>query len=298
MNTDTNAPAYADVEQSHNLTAHERTELDAAAKESPGTEAADAAAAEKAAADAATQTALDAAKATDATIAAATAQAKADQDAAAVAAAQPKPVELVKVPDAPRDWDKERASLRQQYDDGDLSAEELDAARDKLSDERAAWIAEKTLAERENAERTSRAEAAANQSFENAAVAWAKTNAEFNSNPLRHEAMQKAIAAVDVQTGGKLAPADLIKQAEKIAFDAFGWKPAPDTEAARAAALKARQGKHDLPTNLGGAPAAGAERGGSDWADLDAGVVTNMENAIAHMSPAQLDKFLLEVDPG
>jgi len=297
---DTNTtPAYADVEASHQLTAEERVELDALAKEEQGEAAAKAAAdaAEKDKVDAEAQAAVDAAAKAEADKARAEAEAKAAADAQAAAVAA-KPA-LRDVPTPPKDFDKERADLKSKYEDGDLTADEYADAREKLADERAEWIAAKTLAETHNASVIAAAESTAVQSFNDAAAAWAAQHAEFMANPLRKKAMQDAINEVDTATGGTLAPTKLLEEAAKIAFEAYGYTPPKPTSKADAlaAAAKTRKPQTDLPTNLGGAPNAGIERGVSAFADLDAGSVVDMENAIAGMSADEREKFLLEVDP-
>lgn len=294
---DNNTPSFADVETSHALTADERAELEAAAKESDAAAAAtEQSAAAKAAADAEAQAAVDAAKAEQDAAAAEAAKA-AEAEAAASAATRPA---LRDVPAAPKDFDAARADLKQKYEDGDLTTDEYADAREKLADERAEWIAAKTMAEQHNAAVTAALTAEANESFEKAAGAFIKANADFMANPIRAKAMQEAIDAVDAQTGGKLPPAKVIAEASKIAFDAFNWtpKPAVDPTAAKNDAMGKRQPPAPGPTNLGSAPNAGGERGGSSFSDLDAGSVVDMERAIATMSPEEREKFLLEVDPG
>lgn len=301
MNVEDNNPTpdYADVEASHQLTAEERVELDALAKEEQGEAAAkaDADAAEKAKVDAEAQAAVDAAKQAETEKAQAEAAARAEAEAQAAAAAA-KPA-LRDVPAPPKDFDKERADLKSKYEDGDMTADEYADAREKLADERAEWIAAKTLAETHNASVIAAAESAENDSFNSVASAWISKHGAFMANPIRAKAMQDALNIATQQADGKLSWNDIFSNAEKIAFEAYGYTPPkPASKAdALAAAAKGRKPPTDLPTNLGGAPSAGMERGVSAFADLDSGSVVDMENAIAGMSAEERERFLLEVDP-
>lgn len=297
-----NTPSFSDVQSSHDVTAAEQAELAALEKETAA-EATAAAEASKVAADAEAQAAVDAAAAKQAEEAAAAKvaadTAAAAEAAAAAAAKQAQTVQLMQVPAAPKDFDADRSALRKQYDEGDLTLDEYEAARDKLSDERAQYVAAKTLAEQHNAQVTEQAQQQAAQAFDTVMGKWVQSNAEFMANPLRQKAMQDAIDAVYQQSGGTLAPAALFAQAEKVAFEAFGWKPAPavDPAAAKRAAIAARQPPTSAPTNIGSAPTAGFDNGTSRFADLDAASITEMEAAVANMNAADLEAFLMEVDP-
>jgi len=123
-------------------------------------------------------------------------------------------------------------------------------------------------------------------------------------NPIRRDAMQRALADVDASTGGKLAPAELIKRAGDVAFEAFGYAPptpVPGTDAAAAvAAALAARAPGRVPQTLASAPAAAPIEKGSGnalYAELDAKGIDDLENAMARMSPTERDAYLRDA-PG
>lgn len=235
--------------------------------------------------------------------AAAAAEAAKAADAAAVAAAAAAvapPARLDPRPDAPKDFEAEFAALQKKYDDGEIDSADFQTAQRTLSREEGAFTARVTIWE----DRQQTAQAVAAQDFNAAAAAWEKEHSAFMQNPIRRDAMQRALADVDASTGGKLAPAELIKRAGDVAFEAFGYVPptpvaGTDATAAIAASLAARAPGR-VPQTLASAPAAAPIEKGSGnalYAELDAKGIDDLENAMARMTEAQKDAYLRDA-PG
>jgi hypothetical protein len=254
-----------------------QAEADKAAAAVADAKAAETAAAEKAAAD------------------------KAAADAAAIAAAQQPAAGLLDVPTPPKDFIAEQAAINDAFENDKLSLTERDAKLRDLHKEEDAYLRRKDFAELHNANiqrevqaRTAAAVAESQKSFAETANAWAAQHKDFCANQLRHEAMQRAVHAVD---DGKMTPAQ-ISAAEKVAFEAFNWKPAQPQAKAEAAALEARRPAAEVPDTLAHVPAAGVDLSDSKFAHLDNLPIADMEAAIAHMSPAEYEAFLNEASTG
>lgn len=266
--------------------------------------AAEAEAAAKAAEEAA------AAKAAEdvATAAAATAE-------AARIAAQPIPAAPVQTlvlpqkPVAPQDFAAARAALKQQYENGDDGMDQdayLDA-REKLVLEEAAFKGQLSAWESTTAALQTNAQAAADAAFNAVALDWEKRNADFIANPLRQEAMQKMVDAIDKETGYKLAPNELFAQAEKVAFEAFNYtpktvtSPEPTLTAEQIAANALANRRPDLkniPATLQAVPqAAGLDPNNATYTALDKMDISNLEDTLARMTPDQAAKYLADA-PG
>lgn len=297
MITDEKNSPTQDVSNSHGLTEQERAELDALESQNAGaTASTDERTINEAEAETVTAAiaAANGGQEPPAAVAAAVAAAvPVVETPAPAAAAIPPPVAI---PSAPQDFDAAKNALRDKYDDGNLSLDEYLEQRDALTREAATFEQTKAAAEQANAAREAAIAANDPHSFQNLADGWVKRNAEFMANGLRHKAMQEAIDQVG-QQNPNLTPAQIIAEAERVAFDAFGWKAPPSQAEAAANALKNRQPTANIPQTLGGAPNAGVEiTGRSSFSDLDNGSIIDMERAVATMSPAELEKYLAEVD--
>lgn len=279
--------SYQDVEESTGMTPAEKAEIDELEAETKGESTVTA-----------TETDADAEnKANEAAIAAAVQEAPAVVAPVAVAA----PVEpvLMAIPAPPKDFAAARDDLKKQYEEGDLSMDDYLDKRDELTRDEATYISQKTFAEQTNQSKVTDAKADAEKAFDDVASAWQTKNADFVANPLRFKAMQEAIAEVDRSTNGTLPVDELFKQAEKIAFEAFNYTPKTvvDPNKAKADLLKERQpNAADVPVTLANTPSAGVDTGTSSFGDLDSADIQTMERAVANMRPAELEKFLLEVD--
>lgn len=235
---------------------------------------------------------------------AAEAAAQAATDAAAVAVAAPAPAPApvaatpVPAPTPPMDFKAALAAAQTQYDDGDLDGVQWQDKQREIILAEARYNARLEIW----AERQETAADLAASAFTTVATGWEQTNKEFMGNPLRAQQMQAALAAVEAKTPG-LSPSDMFQEAEKIAFEAFNWKPATtavvDVDAARAAAIAGRQ-PAGVPQTLAGSPAAGPiekAAGNSGYAALDALDISELENATARMTDAQKDAYLRDA-PG
>lgn len=298
------------------LTPEEQKAADELAANGDGDNAAVEAAAAKAAAD---KAAADAAAAGDAdkdAAAVAAAEATAAATAAAEAAAKAAPAARAEVPDpkpdAGRDFDADRVALiakrtalNEGYKTGtieeDAKDEQLQKIQDDLDalgDERSKYSARLAVWE----DRQSRAVASSAQEFNSAALAWEKNNAAFMSNPIRKDAMQRAVAAIDKEQPG-LSAVDLLARAEEVAFEAFNYKRSPTEDAAAAAAIAAaKKGRQvdvsKIPPTTRDAPSAlGIDPGKSSFAALDEMPISDLEDAIARLPRDKLEEFLADA-PG
>lgn len=245
----------------------------------------------------------------DPAIAEAAAKAKADEDAAAAAAqaeadaekarqqqqaqraALPQPVE---VPAKPKDFEAEAAAINELYNTGKLELTEREDKLRAIYKEEDRWEREVEYANRHNAQvqaTVQQHQAAADADFATVASQWMKDNADFCGNPLRKQAMQQAIHSVD---DGSRTPAQIMADAQKIAFEAYGWKPTINKQVDALAGRQPKTG--DVPQTLAKVPAVGHD-GPSSYSDLDVGDVRDMERAVAGMNDEQVAKFLSEVDP-
>jgi len=229
----------------------------------------------------------------------ATTSAAAQEPAAQVAPAQvwPTPME---VPAAPKDFDAGFAALDQQYEDGDLDDAAYNKAYRALSVEQARYEGQAAAIKAHNDSIQVQQQAASAATFDQAAAAWTKANAEFMGNPIRARAMQDAINMLDTQTGRSLDPTELLQQAGQIAMDAYGWTtkapsaPTPAPVAQRVAGRMPNMAA--VPRTLGDAPTAGVDTPASSFAHLDGADTLALEAAVARMSPADQEKWLQEFD--
>lgn len=293
------------------LTAEEQKAADALAKEGSGddTDAGGAddatAVAAKAAEDEVARKAAEDTVAADAAATADAYRAASEAAARAKAAVAPDPK-----PDAGRDFDADRAAIvakrseiNDKYKAGTLDEDERDSAMqvvqdelDKLNEARSEYRTRVAVWE----DRQQRTAAAAAAEFNSTALAWEKANADFMANPLRRDAMQKAIAAIDKETPG-LSAQELLDEAEKVAFEAFNYKrtPAADAAAALARAVSARKtDTSKIPPTARSAPAAGGlDPGKSSFSQLDEMDISDLEDAVARFGRDKVDEYLRDA-PG
>ena len=209
----------------------------------------------------------------------------------------PTPME---VPAAPKDFDKAFATLDEQYESGDLDDAAYNKAYRALSVEQARYEGQAAAIKAHNDSIQVQQQAASAATFDQAAAAWTKANAEFMGNPIRARAMQDAINMLDTQTGRSLDPTELLQQAGQIAMDAYGWAtkapcaPTPAPVAQRVAGRMPNMAA--VPRTLGDAPTAGVDTPASSFAHLDGADTLALEAAVARMSPADQEKWLQEFD--
>jgi hypothetical protein len=218
-------------------------------------------------------------------------------------------------PEPPKDFSAERKAVntaerhaRAQYEAGEIdeaawakAQDDADAARDALAAEQATFASKLAVWE----DRQTRAAQQADADFNTTAAAWEKEHADFMKDPLRKQVMQQAIAAVDADTGGTLSPAELLQRAQESAFSFCRYTPpgaaAAEPRAAATAVAKATAARTPgaAPQTLATAPAAAPiERGANaTFAELDGKDINGLEDAIARMSPAQLEQYLADA-PG
>lgn len=219
--------------------------------------------------------------------------------AAAAAPAPSAPAPTPQEPQAPRDFDAAYAENQRKFDDGEIDADAFQKTMRDISREEAGFTARVEIFRERQQTQAQRAQA----EFNAAAVAWETENKAFMANPLYAQAMQQAIVAVDKQHPG-LAPADLLVQAQKAAFEFTHYTPpAPPAAADGKAAIARAQAQRKpaaVPATLAGAPTAAhvdAPVSASAYANLDGLDIDNLENQLAHMSPAQIEAYLSDA-PG
>lgn len=211
--------------------------------------------------------------------------------------ASPPPAAPAK-PEPPKDFGAAFEELQKRYDDGDIESSEFSKGMRELSREEASYTARVTIWE-EN-QRTAAQQAA--NSFNEAALAWETANKDFMANPLRAQQMQQALELYAAAEPG-LTHEDLLAKAAKAAFEAFNWTPAATTAAQDAADAIARataaRAPKPVPATLGTAPAAAVTQGAGNaaFAELDGKSIGELEDAMAHMSPAQREAYL-RASPG
>lgn len=243
----------------------------------------------------------------------AAAAASAAATAAAAAAAQPVyvPPELPK-PEAPKDFAAESKAAFDAYDAGDKTLEEYNADVRRIAAEEANYQAKLGVWEQNQVARDAAlkakddaALATVEQDWNSAALAFQSTHQAFLAVPEQAQALQDAIAAIDAANQAKgvnLSGQDLLERASKVVFPQFKYDPAAAAKAAEQAAvtkaLEARQ-PADVGESLANAPAAqNVDLSGKDnWASLDSLNASDLEDAIARMSPAQRSSYL-ESAPG
>lgn len=188
----------------------------------------------------------------------------------------------------PRDFDAERAALRERYNEGELGDDEYEAQREKLLLEQAEEKALARLAAQRAAEASAAAQAEAQEkgaAWDQKIGAWMQQNAEFCSNPLRVDALGSLIQRIGADP--ELSDDEVLAQVEAAAFEAFNWTPtaAPAARgghhAARNAADAAATARASAvpPTLTGGVGNRGAAADGIDLASLKPGSFSKLPKA-------------------
>ncbi|KLD65431.1 hypothetical protein [Dyella japonica] len=245
--------------------------------------------------DAAAAAAGDDTAAAAAAASAASASAAATAAAPAPAAAAPPPLVA---PTPPRDFDAAHTEAQRRYDDGEIDGDEYQKEIRAIAREEGAFSAE--LAIYKDKVRT--ADELAGREWNGIAVAWEKTHATFLANPIRAREMQATLDAL-VKANPSAPAAAIFKQAETIVFDAFNYKPDPATVVDPAAAIADATAKRTPagvpPTLASAAQAAPIEAASHNaaYASLDTKDISSLEDAIARMTPDQLNAYLADA-PG
>lgn len=230
---------------------------------------------------------------------------QAADDAAAQAAAQVQTAEPPAKPEPPKDFAAELAAIEDAYEAGDLTNLELNKKMRELTLEEVEY--KNVLAEwqRQHDAITAANAKAIEDDWNAPALAFEKDHADFLSNDLRKEVMQRAIAQVEKNAqaaGERLSSVDLLRKAYAMAKDYCGYtEPTPDPNAGKDKIREAINGRKppNAPVTLGDMPTSHTEsrRGNETFADLDALSTPELEVAFANMSPAQQEAFLRDA-PG
>lgn len=220
---------------------------------------------------------------------------------------QPAPTPEPETPKEP-DWEAERKALKDKFDDGDLDDDEYERERELLMERRAEWRAEQKAAamvsehlEKAHQQAVQRHQEDLDRQWEQSMQAFmgVEANATLLADPTRVAAFNAVLAAV-AQEQPDATYAQMLDEARDRTMKAFNMAPpaAPaDDKRKVAEALAARQ-PGATPPDLSRAPAAGFdnERGG-EFKDLDDLDIDELENRLARMPEADVDRFL-ETAPG
>lgn len=234
--------------------------------------------------------------------------------AAAKATAQPVyvPPELAK-PEPPKDFAAEQKAAQEAYDAGDKTLEELNADLRKLNAEEAnyqgklgVWEANNSAREQAMQANQTAAAAAVEQDWNTAALAFQGQHQAFLAVPAQAQALQDAIAAIDASNQAKgisLAASELLDRAGKVVFPQFKYAPGvantgKSAEELTREAIAARKPEDVGPTLANVPAAANVDLSGRDgYASLDGLDASDLEDAIARMTPSQRTAYL-ESSPG
>lgn len=236
--------------------------------------------------------------------AAAEAAAKAAEEAAKAAAAAPPPapVPQVVVPTvevdkalSERDFAKERETLNEGWESGDLTQAEWAKKFAEIAQAEATLIAQRTISEataKAATAVTTQVAANAEQAFDQAASALMAANPDIAGDQAKFAMFQGLVNTLDASTGGKLAPADLLARAEQQ-FRQMIPKPAAPKAPDRQPDLST------LPPRLSEIPQAAVTdaRGSADVNALAALGIEDLEARFAGMSDAQMEALLAQT-PG
>lgn len=253
----------------------------------------------------ATQAQADAQAKAVADAAAAEAAAKAAEEAAKAAAAAappPAPLPQVVVPTvevdkalSERDFAKERETLNEGWESGDLTQAEWAKKFAEIAQAEATLIAQRTISEataKAATAVTTQVAANAEQAFDQAASALMAANPDIAGDQTKFAMFQGLVNTLDASTGGKLAPADLLARAEQQ-FRQMIPKPAAPKAPDRQPDLST------LPPRLSEIPQAAVTdaRGSADVNALAALGIEDLEARFAGMSDAQMEALLAQT-PG
>lgn len=140
-----------------------------------------------------------------------------------------------------RDFDAERAALKEKLENGDIDDDQYQEAKDALLVEQAELRAVARYEQQRQAQVRQQIEQQAQQqaqSWNQKIGAWVEQNQDFMANPIRADAVAGLIQKLGADPN--VTDDDLLKQVESAAFDAFNWTaaatPAPNKHAGRNAA--------------------------------------------------------------
>jgi hypothetical protein len=209
---------------------------------------------------------------------------------------QPRPV---LVAEAPADAEArlkqiadKRAELRKQYDDGDITFEEYDGAKDSLN-------AEERKIERAVDKATLAAELTQQQAkneWETTVSGFLAANDSYKKNPVLYRALDSEVKRVASEESAKnLSFRQILDKAHEAVSSAFGVPAAKPADPKPADAANKGRKQPELPPTLRKVPAAeSADTSGNKYAALDRLLETDpiaYENALAKMTKAERDAY-------
>ncbi|GJH00224.1 hypothetical protein [Paraburkholderia terrae] len=215
--------------------------------------------------------------------------------AGAAADGQPRPVFVAEAPENAEarltEIGQKKAELRKQYDDGDITFDEYDSAKDSLSSE-----------ERRLEREIDKANMAASMQQQQAKNEWESTvgsfldaNDIYKSNPVLYRALDAEVKRVaSTEEAKNYSFKKILEEAHKSVSGAFGIKKA-DTPPVNDP-KKGERKQPELPPTLRNVPAAeSADTSGNRFAALDRLLETDPmahEEALARMSKAERDAYM------
>lgn len=184
----------------------------------------------------------------------------------------------------------QKDQIAEQFDNGDLTGREYQAALDKLNKQ-----------EREIEQEVFKANLAAEMSETQARNSWIETtrsfldeHAEYRSSPLRYSALNEVVKSIaKEESSAGLTGRQILEKAHDRVAQELGGTPAKKEEPAAAKPAKQNQ---EVPTTLAKLPAAETEdTSGNRFASLDRLAETDplrYEQQMAKMSPADREAYL------
>jgi|GEM_PF-1337689 len=120
-----------------------------------------------------------------------------------------------------RDFAAEKAHLQKQWEDGELDSQAYQEQREALILEQAQHLA---AAQFQQLQQQQQQQAQAH-AWQQIIGPWEEKHAEFLANPIRRNAVNELIAALDSDPNTRLSDQELLAKVEAAAFEAFNWQP-------------------------------------------------------------------------
>jgi len=120
-----------------------------------------------------------------------------------------------------RDFASEKAHLQKQWEDGELDSDAYQNQRETLILEQAQHLA---AAQFQQLQQQQQQHAQAH-AWQQVIGPWEEKHADFLANPIRRNAVNDLINALDSDPNRRLSDQELLAKVEAAAFEAFNWQP-------------------------------------------------------------------------
>jgi hypothetical protein len=186
---------------------------------------------------------------------------------------------VVKLPDElAESFSTQLADLQKQYDDGEIELSDLLNQRDKIN--RAIYNAEVEATEAANAK----------SAWESAQDVFLAGNPHYLDNKSRYADLNLCVKVVVEQ--GSAATFDQVLAMAKKMEEALNGKVEPEVKKAEEVKPKKANSPRPKVPALSELPASKANDDGGEFVSLDSLTGIDYENALAKLTPAQLDRYL------